>query len=418
MTEAQTPCGPEGVGRFVAVDDLLVYAALLSRPTGIQRVGYNLARSLVDDCGFRMVRVSGESVQEASLSRATPASWFTRTTELSLSLLSHLPSSLQQRLRALGPSIIRRLRPLGSGATVVLDRGDWVVVLGAPWVAEGMTESLLKLRRSRGVRICLLVHDLLPITAQQWFSGRVAVEAQAQVGTLIDNADQLLTVSKEVADEILRIFGRSATVVNPADPLVSENTSPQQSGPDTEPFVLTVGTMHPRKNLAALVRIWDLWIRECESDGNDAQHVPALLIVGRRHPEDHDLHNELAKSPRAASKIRLLHTTSDDALADLYAGCRFVIMPSHAEGWGLPVREAFVYGKPVIATDGIPAAAGMPGALVVRAGDESALYQAARAWWESDEPEKRSAQIQRTFVPRNWLDVAIELERTVSTYGR
>ena len=418
MMEAQIRRGSEGVGRFVAVDDLLVYAALLSRPTGIQRVGYNLARSLVDDCGYQMVRVSGSSVQEAALRRPATASWFTRATEFVLSSLSHLPASIQQRLRALGPSVMRRLRPPRSGATVIFNRGDWVVVLGAPWIAEGMTESLLRLRRSHGVRICLLVHDLLPITAQQWFSGRVAVEAQSQVGTLIDNADQLLTVSQEVADEIMRIFGRGATVINPADPLVSDNISPQQSGPDTEPFVLTVGTMHPRKNLAALVRIWDLWIRECEADGNDAQHVPALLIVGRRHPEDQDLHNELAKSPRAASKIRLLHSMSDDALAGLYAGCRFVIMPSHAEGWGLPVREAFVYGKPVIATDGIPAAAGMPGALVVRAGDESALYQAARAWWESDEPEKRSAQIQRTFVQRKWHDVAVELERSVSTYGR
>lgn len=418
MNEVQARCESEGVGRFVAVDDLLVYAALLSRPTGIQRVGYNLARSLVDDCGYQMVRVSGSSVQEATLRSTTNASWFTRAAEFVLSSLSHLPASIQQRLRAVGPSIMRRLQSPSSGVAVNLNRGDWVIVLGAPWIADGMTESLIRLRQSHGVRICLLVHDLLPITAQQWFSGRVAVEAQSQVGTLIDNADHLVTVSQEVAEDIMRIFGIRASVINPADPLLSDAISPKQSGWGTEPFVLTVGTMHPRKNLAALVRIWDLWIRECEADGNDPQNVPALFIVGRRHPEDQDLHNELAKSTRAASKIRLFHSISDNSLADLYAGCRFVIMPSHAEGWGLPVREAFVFGKPVIATDGIPAAASMPGALVVRAGDESSLYQAARGWWESDEPEKRASIIQRTFVQRKWRDVAIELERSVSAYER
>ena len=405
-------------GRFIAVDDLMVYASILTRPTGIQRVGYNLAQALVEECGYQTVRVSGPAVRSASLGRPGTSTRLTRLAEMALSAAARLPGSIQQRLRAAGPAVIRRLRISESGAPVSVERDDWIIVLGAPWIAEGMTEGLLRLQRDHGVKISLLVHDLLPITAQQWFRGRVAVEAQHQVGTLIDRANLLTTVSTEVASEIRRLYGREATVVNPADPVLRPGNGSRRAQVNPVKYVLTVGTMHPRKNLAALVRIWDRWLGDVELEGRSDESVPELLVVGRRHPDDHDLRVEFATRRRAARKIRLLHTVSDHALGEIYENCRFVVMPSFAEGWGLPVREAFMHRKGVIATDGIPAAAGMPGAAVVSANDEEALYTTIRSWWESDEPELRAELIGHTFVPRNWAVVAAELDRAVADYAR
>ena len=95
---------------------------------------------------------------------------------------------------------------------------------------------------------------------------------------------------------------------------------------DAERTVLSVGTFHPRKNLVALVNIWDTW-----------ENAPRLVLAGRRHPQDGEFFAALAAHPRAAERITLIHTADDGQLAELYRSSRFLVMPSLAEGWGLPL---------------------------------------------------------------------------------
>jgi glycosyltransferase involved in cell wall biosynthesis len=84
-------------------------------------------------------------------------------------------------------------------------------------------------------------------------------------------------------------------------------------------------------------------------------------------------------------------------------------MPSLAEGWGLPVREALVAGRPSIVTDAVPAASGLPYCEVVPAGDEAALGEAIRRWWSGGTPELLSERIRQEFKPRTWESVAADV---------
>ncbi len=77
---------------------------------------------------------------------------------------------------------------------------------------------------------------------------------------------------------------------------------------------------------------------------------------------------------------------SDAELAALYEGCRFLVFPSLAEGWGLPIREALRFGKPSIVTDAIPSSDVSRFVEIVPAGDGDALYQVIRRWWDDPEP--------------------------------
>ena len=176
-------------------------------------------------------------------------------------------------------------------------------------------------------------------------------------------------------------------------------------------MVLTVGTLHPRKNLPALVRIWDQWVQDSDRVQAVDGQPPRLVIVGRRHPQDAALFETLAARPRARSRISLIHTADDAQLAALYAAARFLVMPSLAEGWGMPVREALVAGIPSIVTDAVPAANSSPYVKIVPAGDESALAAAIHEWWDGSEPERRSAEIHEYFTPRTWVDVSREIEK-------
>jgi glycosyltransferase involved in cell wall biosynthesis len=289
---------------------------------------------------------------------------------------------------------------------VVLQRGDWLLVLGAPWIAPGAATAIVQVHERTGVRIALLVHDLLPATSPAWFTDAQGLTAKRDIEVLIGAAEKIFTVSKEVGVELSERYNRASALLNPADPVIATTLSRQEP---TERCILSVGTLHPRKNLAALVRIWEAWAREEEAATGSFANLPTLLLVGRRHPQDAELFSLLATHRRAASKIRLIHTASDTELAELYAASRFLVMPSLAEGWGLPVREALVAGRPSIVTDAVPAASGLPYCEVVPAGDEAALGAAIRRWWGGGTPELLSERIRQEFKPRTWESVAADV---------
>jgi glycosyltransferase involved in cell wall biosynthesis len=392
----------DGVGQtsmIIAINDLLVYGSAITRPTGIQRVASGLARELVERFGARCVSVSESGMREVELPSSSGASVAARLAEPALRALSKMPRSLQERARGVARAVLSIRARRVDGVAIRPVSGSWLLVLGAPWIAPGMAEAVRRSKERDGVRVCLLIHDLLPATSQRWFADAQGRAAKDDIDTLIAAADAIFTVSAEVATELETLYGKRATLLRPADPQLNHA---HENAPVDLPFaertILSVGTFHPRKNLAALVRIWDAW-----------RDAPTLVLVGRRHPQDGEFFSALAAHPSASERIRLIHTADDSQLADLYRACRFLVMPSLAEGWGLPIREALMAGRPSIATDAVPAATGSPYATIVPAGDEAALSAAIHEWWESDAPERLSEQIAREFAPRSWSDVAAEV---------
>jgi glycosyltransferase involved in cell wall biosynthesis len=398
---------------LLAVNDLLVYEAAITQPTGIQRVASRLADALVAnprpfmDC--ITVSLSRDGVRQVRL-RTGSTSPLAQIAEPLLRLLARLPRSVQERVRSSARRALSR-RASRSGNALRVEPGDWIAVLGAPWIAPGMADAVLRNCASSGARLALLVHDLLPTAAPGWFADSQGREAHDDMSLLIRRADAIFTVSPEVASEVAARFGPSAQAILPADVSFAQAPTTTGSARNGE-YVLFVGTLHPRKNLVALVEVWRSWALKVGADA-----VPRLLIVGRRHPQDTALFASLdalervdGGVPGLRSRIHLVHDADDRQIASLYAGCRFLVLPSLAEGWGLPVREALCANRPSIATDAVPAALHSPFSSVVPAGDVPALAQAIRGWWETTRPEELAAQISREFRPRTWGDVAAEIK--------
>jgi glycosyltransferase involved in cell wall biosynthesis len=397
--------GVERVKLYIAINDLLVYGSAITRPTGIQRVASGLAKELMLRYGAECVSVSAASVKTVGLPITDGSSVVARLAEPALRVLSHLPRSIQERARSVARALLSLRARRSHGTFINPESGSWVLVLGAPWIAPGMADAVRLLKERDGVRIALLIHDLLPTTSQRWFADAQGQAAKRDIETLISIADTICTVSAEVAAELKTLYGKRGTLLTPADPELSAKVGINAVVPaDAERTVLSVGTFHPRKNLVALVRIWDAW-----------ENAPRLVLAGRRHPQDGEFFAALAVHPRAAERITLLHAADDAQLAELYRSSRFLVMPSLAEGWGLPVREALLAGRPAITTDAVPAATNSPFARVVPAGDEAALSAVIHEWWNGDAPERLSDEIQRTFVPRTWSDVAAELAGRLTT---
>ncbi|HEX8352787.1 MAG TPA: glycosyltransferase family 1 protein [Pyrinomonadaceae bacterium] len=107
-------------------------------------------------------------------------------------------------------------------------------------------------------------------------------------------------------------------------------------------FLLAVGTIEPRKNLAALLRAFEEVLRERPA-------APLrLVLAGGRGWLTGPLFEALEKSP-ARGRVVLTGYVSDEHLRALYSACRVFVYPSVYEGFGLPPLEAMGCGAPVVA---------------------------------------------------------------------
>lgn len=105
-----------------------------------------------------------------------------------------------------------------------------------------------------------------------------------------------------------------------------------------ESFVLTVGTIEPRKNHRLLL---DAWMK-----GGARLGLP-LVIVGRRGWADDDIVRRIHET-QGTGRVVWLQGTDEQMLQRLYASAAAFVYPSWHEGFGLPVLEALAAGLPIV----------------------------------------------------------------------
>jgi glycosyltransferase involved in cell wall biosynthesis len=110
-----------------------------------------------------------------------------------------------------------------------------------------------------------------------------------------------------------------------------------------ENFLLAVGTLEPRKNLAVLVAAFN------QIAGAQPESDLQLVIAGGDGWLSGPLFEAIEKSP-ARRRIVLTDYLHDHDLRALYSSCRAFVYPSIYEGFGLPPLEAMASGAPVIAS--------------------------------------------------------------------
>lgn len=124
------------------------------------------------------------------------------------------------------------------------------------------------------------------------------------------------------------------------------------------PYILCVTSAAPHKNLTRLLTVH----RQLCSQYKD---MPTLVLV---LPEDitSPRIDEHMRSLMTSPRVRCLSAVPDVSLASLYAAALMTILPSHEEGFGLPVIESMACGTPV--------ACSHTGALPEIAGDAAVFF--------------------------------------------
>jgi glycosyltransferase involved in cell wall biosynthesis len=111
------------------------------------------------------------------------------------------------------------------------------------------------------------------------------------------------------------------------------------------PHFITIGTIEGRKNHQLLLDVWRRLVADL------GESAPGLLIVGQRGWQADRVFEQLDNLGGLQGHIRELRTCDDEELAGWIAGAQALLMPSSAEGFGLPVIEALQLGTPVIASN-------------------------------------------------------------------
>ncbi|WP_231879958.1 glycosyltransferase family 4 protein [Collimonas pratensis] len=137
-------------------------------------------------------------------------------------------------------------------------------------------------------------------------------------------------------------------------------------------FILSVGTLEPRKNLVLTLKAHARLSPQLRT------RFP-LLIVGMEGWQTDELSGALARAVNAGH-VRFAGYLGQDDLASVTAAARIMVFPSLYEGFGLPLLEAMASGTPVIASDraSLPEVAAAAGTYIDPQDDDGLAEQMRR----------------------------------------
>ncbi|HET9849709.1 MAG TPA: glycosyltransferase family 1 protein [Candidatus Dormibacteraeota bacterium] len=276
-------------------------------------------------------------------------------------LLPHLAEILRERLVVISrPAELALVRALTAG------QGQLLVSDAAPYrLAEQSTFLTTVIRAGAAVMhfphynlplayprpFVVTIHDLFSFRYPEIHSGLLPRFANQ---LLIKNAARrsaaIITPSRTTADEVAQRFPSAGARIQPVAEAAGARFSPVRN-PAAEvawqryfgirpPYFFYLGQWKPYKNVPLLIEAFSQVV---------AQRPEVQLVIAGQDPRYPDVTAARARLP--AGSLILPGHLPDDAVADLYRGAVAVVMPSRAEGFGLPVLEAMACGVTVVCSN-------------------------------------------------------------------
>jgi len=241
-----------------------------------------------------------------------------------------------------------------------------------PWPEADSIHACTPLAPARrSAPLVAVIHDLVPWTHPETITPRGVRWHRRAIAALERHADAVIVPSRAVAGDLERIYAFADRVhVVPhgvTTSVVSEADRDDEAVELPDDYLLTVATLEPRKGL-------DVLVRALAEPGMSQQH---LVVVGQPGWGGLDLDAAARRAALDPARVHVLGRIRDGQLATAYRRAAIVVVPSRAEGFGLPLLEGMAAGKPVVYSD-IPALRELAGGtgIMVPADDPASLARA------------------------------------------
>jgi glycosyltransferase involved in cell wall biosynthesis len=260
---------------------------------------------------------------------------------------------------------------------------------------HGLSGELpIGIRRS-GIKSVVTIHDLIFLRHPEFYNPIDVQIYKWKFHQTIKEADHIIAISECTKRDILEYGGKLVSednitlIYQSCAQRFSVSPDSKYSALDSQRYVLSVGSIEPRKNTMLALKA--------------LHHLPddiSLVLVGR-HTAYTDKLTQYARTNGLEHRLRILHGVPDADLPALYAGAEAFVYPSVYEGFGIPIIEAIRCGLPVVACTGsCLEEAGGPDSLYVDPDDAEGMADAIRRSLKDADGRQERIQRSQDYIKR------------------
>lgn len=239
--------------------------------------------------------------------------------------------------------------------TLIFKKGDRVLLLDSGWTNLSAYPPALENACSHGAEIILGIHDIIPLQYpgfvhpcfttlfDKWLK-TIAPFCTSAIAVSRCSAEAFMTWSHEnMAPNNISFVGWFHLGANIPKTLQKSDAYTAERNQIPERYILTVGTIEPRKGYSVALDAFDkLW-----GEGSALSYV----IIGRCGELNTHIQDRIINHPLFGKQLFWPEKVDDNLLKLYYENSLAVLIPTLAEGFGLPLVESIFYNKPIIASD-------------------------------------------------------------------
>jgi glycosyltransferase involved in cell wall biosynthesis len=266
----------------------------------------------------------------------------------------------------------------------------------------------------------LTIYDMIPLLFPEFFVPRVNQRAISILKSINIQKDWIICISEQTKRDFCQYSG-----MDPARVFVTPLAAADYFYPVKElshiqnilikykipqkPYLLSLCTLEPRKNLDLLIRAFSDFVQaHPDTELN-------LVLVGTSGWKNDKIFQTVQDNSQIKNRIVFTGYVPDQDLAPIYGGALSFVYPSLYEGFGLPPLEAMQCGTPVITSNSssLPEVVGDAG-ILVDPRDQSELSHAI--WRLVNDAELRSQLSQKSLIRAQQFSWSKCVDKTIEVY--
>ncbi len=197
------------------------------------------------------------------------------------------------------------------------------------------TEHILP-KVNKKIKTVLTVHDIALLINPFWGSFKNALMQRVFCTKSIKLADKIISVSNSTKNELINRLNVNGDKIKVIHLGFSSDKGADLYEADSK-YILFIGSLDKRKNVYNIVRGFNYFVNMYSS-------CYKLIIVGGNGNDSKRIISYIKKN-KLENKVILKGYVDKNEKRKLLSNCEFLLFPSNYEGFGLPILEAYSYGK-------------------------------------------------------------------------